>query len=131
MDVLPWHLQLRIYRGIRMDTLRALGVSPSRLVVPASLKESLAKSMRQRQSGPLIGGSSTSSWTSMVSILIAGTAKTYELRRLVMLHEELNDEGKLAGFRYHDKIVMHRSDEPLDGYSWARQVRLKDPRRST
>ena len=139
MDKLPWHLQLRIYRGIGIDTLRALGVSPSRLAVPASLRASLENRMCRRQSWPLVaadgrwwasyGSTASPSWHSIVSIPIAGTAKTYELRRrsddgcidvLVMLHEKIT-----GGFRHYDFIIMHRSEVPLDGYSWAQQVRLR------
>lgn len=45
MDVLPRHLQLKLYKGI--DTLRALGVQPGRLVVPDSLRAALDVCLRR------------------------------------------------------------------------------------
>lgn len=132
MDALPWHLQLKIFRGIGADVIRALGIGPGRLHVPTSLAGSFAQSLVHKSSGRMLGGSRFS-WFAQVEIPIASTQKMYALRRR-------SDDGPIdvsvTLYDYnqpHDyprsgtcsSIVLYRSDEPLEGYSWAELVRLR------
>ena len=38
MDTLPWHLQLKIYKDIGIDTCRSLKIKPGKLIIPEALK---------------------------------------------------------------------------------------------
>ena len=130
MEALPWHLQLKIFRGIGADVIRALGIGPGRLAVPTSLASSIAQSLVYKRSWRMLGGFRFS-WFAQVEIPIASTQKIYVLRRRsddgpidvsVTLYEydQPDDYPRTCS-----SIVIYRSDEPLEGHSWAELVRLR------
>ena len=80
MDTLPWHLQLKIYNGIGIDTCRALKIKPGKLIIPEALKELLNRSFTFFNRDLLfIDEDVKRNWDYEVTIPILNTTKIYKI----------------------------------------------------
>ena len=76
MDVLPWHVQLKIYKGIGIDNMRKLGIKPGKLQVPRDLEQSLGRCMQLKKYNNKVDG-----WSTDIKLMIQGTDKYYFMYR--------------------------------------------------
>lgn len=80
MDALPRDLRVEIAKGVGLDGLRALGVRPGRLRVPASLAYALAASFAHRRECTDRNGD----WCVSFVVLRVGADKHYLLTRRLL-----------------------------------------------
>ena len=131
MNTLPWHLQLKIYKDIGIDTCRSLKIRPGKLIIPEALKESLNRSFKLFNRDLLfIDKNIKRNWDSEVNIHIMNTTKyikTYKICRLTDsdLDYYIKLSKKTVHFTYElGEIIMHHNKEPLENYEWAQQILL-------
>jgi hypothetical protein len=112
MDTLPRHLQLTLYKGI--DTLRALGIRPGRLVVPGSLRDELDHCLRRHDAAVFHSITADDWWSVEVKIPIPDMDKEYVIRRsskdelvdcTVFLTDDRSDKNWIKRWAVHGMHV--------------------------
>ena len=125
MDTLPWHLQIKIYNGIGIDTLRKLGIKPGKLKVQQTFKESLEKCLLNK----ICIRTTPDGWQTLVTLKIIGTNKFYDFYRRseyphVYLYIYLSDKLQNGNTIDLQKIIMHHYKKPMKKYESFEQILL-------
>lgn len=118
MDTLPWHVQLKIYQGIGIDSLRTLGIKPGKLKVPATLTESLGKSLKLRMTAP----EGSDKWVARVVMPITGTPRQYVVQRrsddgpieMIVRHEQSFMVYNFTALKNLTTVFLFKDEEPAD-----------------
>ena len=130
MDILPWHLHLKIYKNIGIDGLRSLNIKPGKLNIPQNLKNNITKTFKYKQNGILLGSTNNIifDWYSKITIPIKNTTKTYTIKkRSDTLYEYFINLEKLYDGESItlQSIIIHRNKEYMKDYCWCTQIILK------
>ena len=114
MDLLPWHLQLKIYKDIGIDVYHKLNIKPGKLKVPPALKESITRCMHYKKSGLLYDSHcKKNEWYTEVIIHINNTTtnKQYRLCRR-------------GNYEFIEWIVIGEYIEGDNGHYWTEKILL-------
>ena len=87
IDTLPWHLQLKIYKDIGIDTCRSLNIKPGKLKIPEAFKESLERSLKLKHYISWINYNNELYWYTHIGFYINKTSKYFRLFRSCRIND--------------------------------------------
>ena len=104
MDILPWHLQLKIYKDIGIDTCRSLNIKPGKLKIPEAFKESLERSLKLKLYISWINYENKFYWYTNIGFYINKTSKYVRLFRSFWINHTSVTLIDMTGLGTYDEL---------------------------
>jgi hypothetical protein len=126
MNTLPWHVQLKIYHNIGIDTLHKLKIKPGKINIPSKLQESLTKCLQNKKHYL----NNAVPWCTEVILPIKDTNKKYKLYRrfddgIIVTHISIIRKNEYNFYNEISDIILYEKSDKFGCCSLETMILIK------